>query len=194
MNPCKSLGCASGGRPRKREDVLQDAGEALIEAVSESPFANPSTPLVLSVLGVVAPASAGRAAFDRRQLRADLNDPLGPFPGPEPTTTQQRESGQIGAVSGKRHRPCGRGLVEPSQENRTLDLFITSSAHDVHRDPRARLPCLAVGLTMRRCLIRSGFRLANCEHAARRLPCACTVQNQSRQRLQDRQGIYWICR
>jgi hypothetical protein len=62
VNPRKPLDCASHGGSGEREDVLQDGGEVLIEPVGESLFTNPSTPLVLSDLGV-----AGENLVQRRQ-------------------------------------------------------------------------------------------------------------------------------
>jgi hypothetical protein len=62
VSPRVPRDCARDGRSGEREDVLQDGTEVLIEAVSESQFANPRTPLVLSDLGV-----AGQNLVQRRQ-------------------------------------------------------------------------------------------------------------------------------
>jgi len=66
VNPGKSLECARDGNSGEREDVLQDAGEVLIDAVGESLFANPGTPLVLSDLGGILSYATVRRISQRR--------------------------------------------------------------------------------------------------------------------------------
>ena len=61
-NPCQPPDCARASRSGKREDVLQDVSEVLIEAIGESLFANPGMPLALSDIGV-----AGQSLVQRRQ-------------------------------------------------------------------------------------------------------------------------------